>query len=233
MNILVTGGTGHLGRDFVRAALDAGHCVRVVSRKPRPADAPEALQWATADLGRGGWPSLLEGMEAVVHAASDPRRPRAVDVGGTRRLADAARAAGVGHMVYVSVVGIDRIPLGYYRYKLAAERALAASGVPYSILRATQFHYFIDLLLGAAARVPLVMPLPAGFRVQSVASEDVAARLLGVLEDGPGDLLPDFGGPEAMSLVRAAELWKHARGVRKPMINIPLPGKTAAAYRAG
>lgn len=233
MNILVTGGTGHLGREFVRAALAAGHCVRVVSRKPRPANTPEALQWATFDLGQSGWPGMLEGIEAVVHAASDPRHPQAVDVEGTRRLAEAARGAGVGHMIYVSIVGIDRIPLGYYRHKLAAEQALAVSGVPYSILRATQFHYFVDLLFRSAARVPLVMPIPAGFQVQSVAIEDVAARLLGVLNDGPGGRLPDFGGPEAMSLVRAAELWKDARGVRKPLINIPLPGKTAAAYRAG
>ena len=234
MNILVTGGTGHLGRDFVQAAMAAGHGVRIASRRPRPADISDELEWATMDLSTGeGIRESLAGVDAIIHAASDPKNTTAADVVGTRRLAEAARDAGVGHLVYVSIVGIDRIPFSYYQRKLAAERALAESGAPYSILRATQFHYFVDLLLGAAARVPLVLPLPAGFHVQSVATEDVADRLLRAITDGPSGLLRDFAGPEPMTLAEAAAAWKAARGVRKPTIPIPIPGRIGAAFRAG
>lgn len=110
MNVLVTGGASHLGRDFVRAAMAAGHGVRIASQRRRPQDAPEKLEWATLDLGTGeGLRESLAGTDAVVHAASDPKDTTAVDVEGTR-LAEAARAAGVGHLVFVSIVGIDRIP---------------------------------------------------------------------------------------------------------------------------
>ena len=99
-----------------------------------------------------GLAAAVADVDVVIHAASDPRGDPAADEEGTRRLAAAARAAGVGHVVYVSIVGIDRIPFPYYARKLAAERALAASGQPYSILRATQFHSFVDFLLGKAAQ---------------------------------------------------------------------------------
>jgi uncharacterized protein YbjT (DUF2867 family) len=233
MLVLVTGGTGHLGRAVVAAARAAGHTPRILSRRPRPSDTPADAEWATADLATGaGLPDALAGADAVVHAASAPRQADA-DVQGTQRLARAARAAGTGHVVYVSIVGVDRIPYAYYQRKLACEDVLAASGVPHSILRATQFHSFVDALLGAAARLPLVLPLPAGFHMQSVATEEVAARLLRALADGPHGRLPDFGGPEPLPLAAAAAAWKAARGVRKPTVPVPLPGRTAAAFRAG
>ena len=234
MNVLVTGGTGTLGREVVRALSAAGHRAVTMSRQtaPDPASAP---RWATADIVTGeGLAAAVADMDAIVHAASDPRGDPAADEDGTRRLAAAARAARVRHLVFVSIVGIDRIPFPYYARKLAAERALADSGQPHSILRATQFHSFIDFLFRkAAAAVPLVMPLPAGYHVQSVGLEDVAARLLRAIADGPKGLLPDFGGPERMTAREAARLWQDARGVRKPLV--PFPGINAAsrAFRAG
>lgn len=234
MNVLVTGGTGTLGREVVRAVDAAGHRAVTMSRKPAP-DAGAAPRWATADIVTGqGLAAAVADMDVIVHAASDPRGDPAADEDGTRRLAAAARAARVHHLVFVSIVGIDRIPLPYYARKLAAERALAASGQPYSILRATQFHSFIDFLFGkAAAYMPLVMPLPAGYHVQSVGLEDVAARLLRAIDDGPSGLLPDFGGPERMTARQAARMWQEARGVRKPIVPFPSLSAASRAFRAG
>ena len=175
----------------------------------------------------------VEGVDAVIHAASDPRKPQAVDVAGSRRLVEAAREAGTGHFIYVSIVGVDKIPFGYYRAKAEAERLVAESGAPYSILRATQFHSFVNQLIRSAARVPLVLPLPTDFRVQSVAAEEVAARLVRALDGGPGGRLPDFGGPEVMTLGEAAGKWKEALNVQKPVVNVPLFGGLAAGFRAG
>jgi uncharacterized protein YbjT (DUF2867 family) len=177
MRLLVTGGAGRLARDFARAGQQAGHQVRIMSRRPRTPESDS--DWAVADLATGtGVADAVHGVEAVIHAASDPTNSSDAAVSGTRFLAERAQAAGVKHLIYVSIVGIDRIPLSYYRRKLAAEGAVARTGIPFSTLRATQFHYFVDLLLRQAARLPAVLPLPTGFKVQSVATEDVSDRLL-------------------------------------------------------
>ncbi|MBK6316973.1 MAG: NAD(P)H-binding protein [Blastocatellia bacterium] len=234
MNVLITGGTGHLGRLIVQRALAAGHAVRIASRRTQPSTALDGASWATVDLGAGlGLREALEDIDAIVHAASDPRNAEVADIKGTRLLAEAARDAGVSHLLFVSIVGIDRIPFPYYQHKFEAERILVDSGVPHSILRAAQFHSFIDLLLRSASRLPLIFPVPSGFHVQSVATEEVAERIAGALADGPRGMLPDYAGPEPMTLDEAATAWKAARGVRKPTFKLPTFGKTAAGFRAG
>ena len=232
MHLLITGATGTLGRHATTAAQAAGYDVRLQSRRPHPEG--QAARWAVADLETGeGLAHAVGGVEVVLHLASDPRRPQAVDVEGTRRLVRAAEAAGVQHLVYVSIVGVDRIPLGYYRAKREAEEVVAACGVPHSILRATQFHAFLDALIGGAARVPLVLPLPTDFQVQPVAAEEVAARLVQAVGEGPMGRLPDFGGPEVLTVGEAVAAWKRARGVTKPVVPMPIPGAVAAGFRAG
>lgn len=234
MKILLTGGTGGLGRELVRAAEAAGHTVHVASRRARPADAPPAREWARMDVETGdGVRDALAGVDAVIHAASDPRRHAIVDVRGTEALARAAREAGTPHLVYVSIVGIDRIPFPYYASKLRAEQIIEGSGVPHSILRITQFHSLVDAMLAGFARVPFVLPAPASFRFQSCATSEAADRLVCAAEAGPGGRLADFGGPEVRTLGEMAEPWKAVRGVRKPTVPLPLPGLVAAAFRAG
>jgi uncharacterized protein YbjT (DUF2867 family) len=234
VNVLVTGGAGTLGRVVVGAANAVGHRAVTMSRKPAP-DASAALRWATANIVSGdGLAAAVADMDVIIHAASDPRGDPAADEEGTRRLAEAAKAARVGHLVFVSIVGIDKIPLPYYERKLAAERVLTASGQPYSILRATQFHSFIDFLFRkSAAYMPLVMPLPAGYQVQSVGLEDVATRLLRAIDEGPKGLLPDFGGPQRMTAREAARIWQEARGVRKPILSFPSFNAVSRAFRTG
>jgi uncharacterized protein YbjT (DUF2867 family) len=169
-----------------------------------------------------------------VHLASDSRNAHAVDVEGTQHLTEVARAAGVKHIVYVSIVGIDRIPFAYYQCKLEAEQTVASCGVPFSILRATQFHSFVAFLFSEAARFPFVMPIPSGFFVQSVDVDEVAARLGRAIDDGPGGLLPDFGGPEVLPIEEAAAQWLLHRptGWVTAAVPIHLPGRTADALRA-
>ena len=232
MRILVTGGSGHLGKAFARAAREAGHVPRIMSRRPAPSG--EVGEWAQADLDTGdGLASAVAGVDAIVHAASDPLASGRTDVEGTRRLVEVARQAGVGHIIYVSIVGVDRIPFRYYRHKLETEGIVAAAGVPHSILRAAQFHYFVDMMLSKADGNPLVLPLPAGFRVQSIAIADVVTSMLELVARGPGGLLPDLVGPRAMSLREAAKLWLAARGKRRLVTGLWIPGGFGRAMRAG
>ena len=234
MKVLITGGTGALGRVLARTVASEGHTVRVMGQRARSSSDPANVEWARADLASGaGLREAVEGARAVFHLASDFNNAEAVDVTGTRRLVEASSSAGVSHLVYISIVGIDDIPTGYYRRKRRAEKIIESSGVPHSIQRATQFHSFVEKLLAKAARVPFVMPLPAGFKFQSVDESEVAARLAACLADGPRGRLVDFGGPEVLTLDEMAEAWMETCGVRKRLIRLPLPGAAARALRAG
>jgi uncharacterized protein YbjT (DUF2867 family) len=155
-----------------------------------------------------------------------------VDVAGTRRLLDAAVRAGVRHVVYVSIVGIDRVPLPYYRAKLAAEELIRRSPVPWSTIRATQFHEFTEELLRRSSRLgPIVVD--RRMRVQPVDPGDVAAVLADRVVKGPSGEVAEFGGPEDLTMAEVVAAWRTARGSRRPVLPIRLPGAFGRAVRAG
>ncbi|RZQ59929.1 SDR family oxidoreductase [Amycolatopsis suaedae] len=220
--IVVTGGTGTLGRKVVGALLDRGERVRVLSRR---GGAPPGATGIAADLREDSLGDALRGARAVVHCASTP-------TGGDRKAADNLLAAGAPHLVYVSIVGVDRIPLGYYRTKLAVERRLETAGVPYTILRATQFHDLVRGLTRGAARLPVV-PAPSGIRVQPVDSGEVADRLAELALGDPAGRVPDLGGPEVHELADLMRACLRADGRRRPVWRIRLAGRIYRAYRAG
>ena len=171
--VLVTGGTGTLGRALVHTLLDAGRPVRVLSRRdPSPA-APDAVEWVVGDLLTGdGLREALDGVAAVVHCASDPRKPDR-DLDAAVQLLLAARAAEVPHLVYISIVGVDRVPFAYYKAKRRVEEIVEDGGVPWTIQRATQFHDFVATLLDVLSRGPVAIA-PAGMDDQPVDVREVA-----------------------------------------------------------
>ncbi|MBB3727169.1 SDR family oxidoreductase [Nonomuraea dietziae] len=227
--ILVTGATGRLGAATVRRLTDGGFEVRAVSRRPREG----AVEWVVADLTTGeGVAAAVEGVEAVVHLAAAPYKGRytdRVELDGTRALAGAAAKAGVRHLLYVSIVGVEAVPWGYFMTKLKGERIVAEGGVPYSIVRATQFHEFVD---GVFARLPLLL-VDAGISAQPVDVREVAARLVDRVGQGPSGGIEEFGGPEVLTMTELAERWRAARGVRRPIVRVRVPGRLGRAFRAG
>ncbi len=234
--ILVTGGTGVLGAAVVERLLDAGRPVRVLSRKERrPAGLPEKAQYTVGDLAAGtGLDAAFDGVGTVVHCASDARHWKN-DLVAIRHLIDAARrpdAAARPHVVYVSIVGIDRVPYGYYQAKLEVERLLEASGLPWTVLRATQFH---DLLLAMAqqlTRLPVVL-VPAGVTSQPVDVGEVADRLAELAEGEPAGRVADMGGPKAWTMADVVRAVLRASGRPRRVVSVPLPGKMMAALRDG
>ncbi|MEH1124613.1 SDR family oxidoreductase [Micromonospora sp. CPCC 206061] len=230
----MTGATGTLGRAVVPRLRADRYEVRGTSRR---ATSGSGVEWVVADLGTGaGVDQAVAGVDAVVHLASATtqyRRAGDVDVAGTRRLVEASARAGVRHVVYVSIVGIDKVPLGYYRHKLAAERVVRKAAVPWSILRATQFPQLLDERLLPAASVLGVVLGDDGVTIQPVDPRDVADRLADLLKAGPTQSVEDFGGPEILRYDDVVRPWLRARGKRRRVLRLRFPGGIARAMRAG
>ncbi|RSM44450.1 NmrA family transcriptional regulator [Amycolatopsis balhimycina DSM 5908] len=222
VRILVTGGTGQLGGAVVARLRAAGEEVRVLSRRA----APDVVR---GDLRTGrGIDSAVAGVDAVVHCATD-YLGREAEL--ARTLVEAARWAGGPHLVYVSIVGVDRVPLGYYRAKHEAEQVIASSGLPYTIQRATQFHALVRTLFAGASRLP-VLPVPR-LLFQPVDVRDVAARLADLAPADPAGRAPDFGGPEVLAAAELAQAVAEAGGRRRRIVPVSVPGETFRAYTAG
>jgi len=226
--ILVTGGTGVLGRRVVDLLEQKGVEARVLSRGGRPGT-------IRGDLLTGdGLDEAVRDADAIIHCASSPfRKARQVDVEGTRRLLEAASRAGVSHLVYISIVGIDRASsYPYYRIKLETEGVIEESPIPYTILRATQFYDLVLTAMRALDRLP-VMPVPRGLLGQPIDAGEVAGRLVEISLGEPAGRAPDIGGPEVRTLTDAARAYLAVTGSRKRVLPVPLPGKTARAFRDG
>jgi uncharacterized protein YbjT (DUF2867 family) len=225
--ILITGGTGLLGRLVTPLLRDAGREARVLSRHSNRSE--DGIEYLTGDLLNGeGLEPAVDGVATILHLAGGSKG----DEEATRNLVQTASRAGVQHLVYISVVGADRVPLGWFRSKLGAERAVAESGLPWTTLRAAQFHDFVLNLLQTMARLP-VIPIPAGVRFQPVDSRDVAARLVELTLAEPAGRVADLVGPKVYHLAELSRGYLQARGKHRLMIPIPLPGKAGRAYRAG
>ena len=225
--ILVTGGTGTLGGALVARLREQGCEPRVLSRHPWPGR-------AVGDLETGvGIAAAVRGADVVVHAASRPGH----DVAQAHTLLDALRdeggpAGGTPHLVFVSIVGVDRVPVAYYRDKIAIERMIADAGVPWTVQRATQFHDLLATLFGVLGRTP-VLPVLAGARFQPVDVRDVAERLAALAVGALAGRADDLGGPQVRTMGDLARAWAAATGRRRVVAPIPLPGALARAVREG
>jgi uncharacterized protein YbjT (DUF2867 family) len=234
--MLVTGGTGTLGRLVVPRLRDAGCKVRVLSRRSR--EAGEGIEVVTGDLATGeGIEAAVEGAEIIVHCAGSSKG----DEEKALSLVRAASRAGARHLVYISVVGADRIPVvsgvdramfGYFASKLAAERVVADSGLPWTTLRATQFHESFLSVARRMTKLPVV-PAAAGFRFQPVDAGEVAARLAELALGTPAGLVPDVAGPRVYGMAALLRGYLQASRKHRPFVSVWLPGKAARAFRAG
>lgn len=226
MQVAVTGGTGTIGREVVAELARRGHEVRALSRR-----SPDHR----ADLITGdGLAAALEGVEVVVDACNAGPRRKAAErllVDGTQRLLAAERAAGVRHHVGISIVGIDRVPSGYYGVKLDQEAVVKGSPVPWTIVRATQFHGLLDQVFGALADFRM---LPgAAVPLQPVDQREVAVVLADTAEAEASGATTQFVGPECRTAAHLARTWRLETGRRPLLVPVPLAGATGRALRAG
>ncbi|PBC77157.1 uncharacterized protein YbjT (DUF2867 family) [Streptomyces sp. TLI_235] len=225
MRIAIVGGTGTLGHHVTEELRARGHEVRVLSRR-----SPEH----PVDLTTGaGLAAALAGCDAVVDAANSRSAQGAERtlVDGTRNLLAAERAAGVAHHVCVSIVGCDRVPVGYYRVKTDQERAVTEGPVPWTVVRITQFHELLAEMFGLLGRWRLLTVPHA--RLQSIAAED-AARAVADAAEQPARLgRIEAAGPETTDARELARTWRAVTGRRALQLPLPLPGAVGRALRAG
>jgi uncharacterized protein YbjT (DUF2867 family) len=222
MKIAVAGGTGVAGRWAVEALRADGHEAIVIARS------------AGSDLVTGdGLDVALAGVDAVIDAtnvaSSGKRRSSEFFEATARTLMRTAAAAGVRHIVVLSIIGIDRVPYGYYQGKLRQEEVLRESAVPVSILRAAQFHEF-------AGQYSATMPGPVVFvprwRAQPVAAREVGAALATIAVGDPV-AMSELAGPREEIMANMIRQVVRARGDRRLVVSARLPGAVGKAMAAG
>ena len=192
MKFVVIGGSGLIGGKLVHLLRAAGHDVV-------PASPATGVNTITGE----GLAAAFEGAHVVVDVANSPSFEDAAVLEffqtSARNLLAAARTAGVGHVVALSVVGADRLPdSGYLRAKVAQEAAITAGGIPFTILRATQFFEFSHAIAQAAVDGDTLRLSPALF--QPVAADDVAATLADVAQAAPRNGIVELAGPEPVRM---------------------------------
>ncbi len=228
--VLVTGGTGVLGREIVSRLLDKGDTVRILSRSPRRGTTN--VEWAQAQMLTGeGLPEALQGVGVIIHAATDTRLGK-TDVEMTRRLLDRAKPAGIGYFLFISIVGSDKTSFSYHKVKVACEALARDSGIPSASLRFTQFYEFIDLLLHTFTRLPVGF-LPMDWKSQPMDVGEAADQVVRVVGERPSGLQPDIAGPEVLTFREMLRAWQQARGSHKLVLPLPVPGELSAAFRQG
>ncbi|MGH2511911.1 MAG: SDR family oxidoreductase [Candidatus Limnocylindrales bacterium] len=220
--ILVTGATGTLGRHVVAALARRPDIIcRALSRRPPLARSGPLVEWASVDLRSDPLARPVEDVDAVIHLASG-KGGGDDDVRATGRLLEAARAGGVRHVVVISIIGCDRIPLPFYASKLGIEAVVEAAGVPWSIVRVAQFHSFVARLISTPAALPVPSPIVTDLRFQPIDEVEAAAFLVDVALGPPLGRAPELAGPETLTLGRIAAFWFAAAGRPSTLLPVPL-----------
>jgi uncharacterized protein YbjT (DUF2867 family) len=235
--ILITGGTGTLGRQVVSLLSGGDHELRVLTRQTRR-DA-DRVSYATGDLATGsGIRAAVDGVSIIVHCAGSAR-------GDEQKALNLVRAAqaltGAPHLLSISVAGADRVPVssvvdramfGYFPMKLATEHVVRDSGLPWTVVRATQFYDLILKVSTALAKPPIV-PVPAGMPFQPIDPREVAQRIVELTLAPPAGLVAEIAGPKVYELPDLIRPYLRAAGKRRTLVPVVLPGKAARAIRGG
>ena len=238
--ICVAGGTGQVGREVVRQAINGGHRVAVLSRRPPAPGTTGSVagaEYFRADVTTGeGLAAALSGADVVIDCL-EGRSGKALKgfADGGARLLAAAQDAGVAKAVMLSIINCDQSSFGYYKSKAAKEQAYERSGLDTVVVRATQFHTLLAGLFASGARVRMI-PVVKGARFQPIAPAEAASALLDAALEGSAGVrhrVRTIGGPEIAGMRELAVTWQHATGSRARVVEFPLPGGMGSYLRAG
>ncbi|XIH25764.1 nmra-like family protein (plasmid) [Priestia aryabhattai] len=230
MRILVTGSTGQLGSSLLKQLKGSDYKVKITSRRK-----PEGIgnfEWIYSDLSSGeGLEVAIKDVDVIIHAATSPiKNSKMVEVSGFKEFL--GKLKHIKLFIYPSIVGIDEIPFKYYKQKFEAEELLKNSSIPHTIVRATQFHSFVENLFISKPIINRYI-VPGNFKFQSVDVNEFASHLIGLVEKEPQGRADDFGGPQIMNLKEMAELKIKINNETNKVLSISLPGKLYKSITEG
>ena len=231
--ILVTGATGTLGREVVQKLLDRQQRVRVYTRQPHP-PVPAGVEVYQGDIREGtGLIEATRAVDSIIHCVSVYEEGFTTDRQGASQLIEAAKANGAPHLVFISIAGIDHSSFPYFQAKLDVERMVEQSGLPWSILRATQFHnYILSLISSWEDENTATITVPAEARFQPIDVAEVAGALVTLAEREAAGRVPDMGGPEILTLDEMAETYVQVYRKQRAVHTHMLPGAYFDAFRS-
>jgi NADH dehydrogenase len=238
--ILITGGTGFIGRALVRQLFESGYPVRTLLRpSPRTPRLPKGVPVEVAVVGLGdvrGLRAALRDVDTVIHLAGTEHQGRnanllGTDIQGTRNLAQAAKDAGVGRFIYLSHIGADRASAyPVHKAKGIAEEHIRKSGVPHTIVRSSIIYgpedHFTTELASLIRRTPIFFPLlgDGQTRIQPLWVEDLVTCLLWAMENlETVNKTYEVGGSEYFTLRQTLETIMEVIGKRRVLVPIPQP----------
>jgi len=230
--IIITGGTGTLGRQVVNQLLARDREVYLLSSQDNPV-APDGVKVIKGNLVTGEGLENLRDANIVVHCASNPKDPQNTDVAGTGNLLRALNKAKMRHFINVSIVGIDKTDYPYYKIKTTVERLVSKSVFPFTTLRATQFHDFILNSIHSFEIKNGNILVPAGMKFQCIDVNEVALRLTELTEEQASGLLPDIGGPEVLTIEEMVNTWLDISGEKHLIKAEPIEGPRYELFRSG
>ncbi|MBT2658455.1 NAD(P)H-binding protein [Bacillus sp. ISL-18] len=230
MKVLVTGSSGQLGSTLLKQLNGFDYQVKLTSkRKP---EGIEHLEWVYSDLSTGeGLEEAIKDVDVIIHAATSPiKNSKIVEVSGFKEFI--GKLHHIKHFIYPSIVGIDEIPFNYYQQKQKAENLLKNSSIPHTIVRATQFHHFVEKIFISKPLFKRYI-VPGNVPFQSVDVSEFANQLIGLVENDPQGRAEDFAGPEIMTLSEMAELKISLYNEPNKVLSISLPGKLYKSFSEG
>ncbi len=233
--ILVTGGTGTLGRYVVNQLLEKNYLVSVLTSQQHPS-LPKGVNIFVGDLATNtGLHEAIANAEVIIHCASNPRDFQKTVIEGSANLLKTIDRNKTQHFVYISIVGVDKSSYPYYEAKNKVEKMIAGSGISYSILRATQFHNFVFNIIKPAVDNSTngVVEVPQGMRFQPIDIREVATHLVNLVKDGPSGLLPDAGGPQVHTIEEMAQAYLDNFKARIEVQPVPVKNERSDVFRSG
>jgi uncharacterized protein YbjT (DUF2867 family) len=230
--IVVTGGTGTLGRQVVNHLLARNCDVYVLSSQDNPL-VPDKVSAIKGNLITGEGLQNLHDANVVIHCASNPKDAQNTDIIGTGNLIKTLDQAKIRHFINVSIVGVDKTDYPYYKVKTTVEDLVSESGLPFTTLRATQFHDLVLNMICSFETDDGNILIPAGMKFQSIEVNEVALRLAELTEEQPSRRLPNIGGPEVLSIEEMVKSWLNVSGKTYSIKAEPIEGARYDLFRSG
>ena len=212
--VLVTGGSGTLGREVVNELLSQHYETCILTSKENTVMSGNCRIFVGNLEKNTGLKDALNNTDVVIHCASNPKKSLKVDIEGTRNLINAIDRNKTRHIIYISIVGVDKSNYPYYKIKVDVENIIKECGIPFTILRTTQFHNLVLNIISGLETIDGIINVPQGMKFQSIDVGEVAGYLVELIKGDGCGLLPDRGGPEILGIEEIVKSYLEISGLK-------------------